>query len=261
MFYYNHSMLNAALEDNNSGIAVLCYRDAKLRPKTATEARLAAKGVMLDKITKTAHSSVSYGYRDSAPLIIKKVIDLDEIERLNTYLKQALSHPHIISTEMIDREDGATLYAMPRMPVTAQALVKPISDAACIKLVIDILSATKFLHLHGFAHMDIKSDNLGLDTAGNFLLLDLGSVAVFGQYTDVTEAYIPTDIAIAHGRVRSVATVDFWGLAITLIRLRGGSQTRYSQRQVREALVGIAMLGLNGLADLVSLLPSDDKSV
>lgn len=254
MIYYNVSILNAALEENNSGIAVLCYNNTKLRPKTATQARLAAHGVAIDTATNTGHSNIFYGFRDSAPLIIKKVADEREIQRLDAYLERKLLNDHIVRTELVDRQDGANMYAMPRVTATAANLLKPITDAASVKLILDIVCAAQFLHENGFAHMDIKPDNLGIDTGGNFLLLDLGSVAEFGDFTDVTDAYVPTEIAVVRGRARAEACVDFWGIAITLIRLRGGSTEKYEKKDIKKMLADLAIVGLHGLADLVSKL-------
>lgn len=254
MIYYNISVLNTALEENNSGIAVMCYNNTKLRPKTATQARLAARGVTIDKTTNTGYGNIFYAFRDSAPLIIKKTADVEEIQRLDTYLDRRLHNEHIIHTELIDMQDGANLYAMPRVTSTAANLVKPISDAAAVKLIIDVVGAVQFLHNNGFAHMDIKPDNLGIDSGGNFILLDLGSVAEFGVFTDVTDAYVPKDILVVHGKLRADAEIDFWGIAITLVRLRGGSKSTYNKDDILKLLADLATLGLHGLADLVSKL-------
>lgn len=197
-----------------------------------------------------------YAYRDSSPLIVKRVIDSNEQDRLQAFLDQRLVHPHIVCMELIDRETSAAFYyAMPKSTAVAANLLKPISDTVSAKLLGDMISALEFLHSAKFCHMDVKIDNIGVDAAGNFTLLDLGSICVVGGLTDVTEMYIPTHFTIDRGQMKADPVVDYWGLAITLIKLRGGSSTsRYTKEEVISTLAGYALKGFRAVSALSSKL-------
>jgi serine/threonine protein kinase len=254
MLYYYSTVVNSALIDNNSGVALRCYNDTKARPHTSTVQGLARKGVRVDTSTYTGHSRVLYAFRDSLPLVVKMVSNEDERLRIDAYLDLKLSHPHIVPVEKVDCHGSVTYYAMPRATTTAAGLIKPITDAVTAKLLTDIMSALEYLHEHGVAHMDIKPDNLGIDVDGNFQLIDLGSLSECGALTDVTEAFVPLEVDATRGQLRAGTEADFWALAITVVKLRGGSKSRYSKQQIRDALLDYGVQGLTIVASLLSKL-------
>ena len=74
--------------------------------------------------------------------------------------------------------------------------------------------ALRGLHALGFAHMDVKPANICLAGAQGFVLVDLGSVAPFGDSTATTAPYVAADFP---GAMRcSSARADWWQLAMTL---------------------------------------------
>ena len=74
--------------------------------------------------------------------------------------------------------------------------------------------ALRGLHALGFAHMDVKPANICLAGAQGFVLVDLGSVAPFGEATATTAPYVAADFPGAMRR--SSARADWWQLAMTL---------------------------------------------
>ena len=76
-----------------------------------------------------------------------------------------------------------------------------------------IREALEQLHAKGFAYSDIKPGNICLTEDGaSTVLIDLGSVARFGERTSSTQAYVPRDMA----RGRASVALDWWMLAMTL---------------------------------------------
>lgn len=77
-------------------------------------------------------------------------------------------------------------------------------------------AALEGIHALGFAHMDVKPSSICLDRR-DFIFIDLYSVARFGDPTESTRTYIPSDLRpAAAARARSSAAIDWWMLAMTL---------------------------------------------
>lgn len=74
--------------------------------------------------------------------------------------------------------------------------------------------ALRGLHALGFAHMDVTPANICVAGAQGFVLVDLGSVARFGEATATTAPYGAADFPGAMRR--SSALADWWQFAMTL---------------------------------------------
>ena len=74
--------------------------------------------------------------------------------------------------------------------------------------------ALRALHALGFAHMDVKPANICAAGAQGFVLVDVGSVARFGEATSTTAPYVAADFPGAMRR--SSARADWWQLAMAL---------------------------------------------
>ena len=120
---------------------------------------------------------------------------------------------------------------MPLHPVTLEHLPFLVSDTihlfwACLSGALD------FLHQHSFAHNDVKPANILINTRGEFILTDLGSLVPFGLRSASTQAYIPRELwdrRNGRGPVSSSIT-DFWMLAMTIFEkvcrgVIGGAET------------------------------------
>ncbi len=64
--------------------------------------------------------------------------------------------------------------------------------------------------------MDIKPTNIAIDAEGNFILIDLGSVAEINAMTEVTDLYLPLEERAVYGRYRATERRDWLMLAITI---------------------------------------------
>lgn len=129
--------------------------------------------------------------------------------------------PHIVEMEIVSvRKKNFAI--MPLMPTSLeQLLVINSSDAE--RLYFQMKSALQALHRQRnrlririlyleFAHMDVKPANICINSAGDFVLIDFGSAARFGEVTQSTVTYIPHGLDPKYSR----AAVDWWMLAATV---------------------------------------------
>ena len=102
---------------------------------------------------------------------------------------------------------------MPRYGASLEHLPALSSEGAHV-LWQSIFGALRGLHALGFAHMDVKPANICVAGAQGFVLVDLGSVARFGEAIATTAPYVAADFPGAMRR--SSALADWWQLAMTL---------------------------------------------
>jgi len=67
-------------------------------------------------------------------------------------------------------------------------------ERKAIQLWDQIASGLECLHAHNSAHKDVKSDNIRVDSNGQFVLIDMGETVQFGQRSNSTAQFIPTDL-------------------------------------------------------------------
>jgi hypothetical protein len=109
---------------------------------------------------------------------------------------------------------GAKLFMlMPRYGASLEHLPALSGESARV-LWQSISGALRGLHALGFAHMDVKPANICVSSAQSFALVDLGSVARFGEATATTPPYVAADFPGAMRR--SSARADWWQFAMTL---------------------------------------------
>ena len=89
-------------------------------------------------------------------------------------------------------------------------------------------SALVFLHSRGYCFMDVKPSNICLAGNGSLVLIDLGSIAQIGTFTESTTAYLPVDLqnkeptihripVLRSNRYESLPLHDWWMLLVTLL--------------------------------------------
>jgi serine/threonine protein kinase len=79
---------------------------------------------------------------------------------------------------------------MPYYPSTLETVPK-LSLASGIRIFNQIHSAIDYLHSLNYNHMDTKPANICLRETGDFVLIDLGSVAMKLDMLESTVAYTP----------------------------------------------------------------------
>lgn len=80
-----------------------------------------------------------------------------------------------------------------------------------------LISTTKKLHKAGFAHMDIKPDNMIIDSNGKLYLVDLG----ISCFTDKechggTKLFLPPDLGFNDFSVKGRQQADVWAIGFSL---------------------------------------------
>ena len=125
---------------------------------------------------------------------------------------RAPSIPGLATFELHPRGDKLFML-MPRYGASLERLPALSGESARV-LWESIAGALRGLHVLGFAHMDVKSANICTAGAQGFVLVDLGSVARFGDATSTTAPYVAADFPGAMRR--SSALADWWQLAMTL---------------------------------------------
>ena len=108
----------------------------------------------------------------------KKERFLREIEFCKTE-----KHPHII--EIIDSGEynGHLCYVMKKYPRTLRSIIgKTLNPIQCIKQIVQLCEAVKYIHDKGIIHRDIKPENILVDDDGNVVLADFG-IAHFANST------------------------------------------------------------------------------
>ena len=216
-------MALGALLTNNSELAKEAYAKATLAPRTQTSVDLMQIGyVMNGTLHGSVEESLHICFDGTAPKVVK-VIDEDEMMRTQSFLDAAVNdlpigaqipdHTNHVITFSLYRVHGKCLTIMPLLPATLEH-IKRLCVGDAQKLLRQMIMALSFIHDHGFAHMDVKPSNICINGEGDFILADLGSMALFGKHTKSTTPYVPKDLQIP--RMVSAIKTDFWMLAMTL---------------------------------------------
>jgi serine/threonine protein kinase len=119
---------------------------------------------------------------------------------------------HVVPFELRweDPVKGKSFMVMPELPALLEQI--PASQVDARSLLDHMSSALEYLHGLGFAHCDVKPGNICAQYPLSFVLVDLGSIALFGARTDSTPAYVPRDVR----GDRSSAELDWCMLGMTL---------------------------------------------
>jgi len=243
--YWNRVASAAALRSVE--MAVSTYDKARALPSTATEKELrTVEGLSLhDPLWPDSEITIaSRGLR----MYVLKPLDELETARARAFLAAApdASIPHVSPFELLTTTHEKRFMLMPRYLDTIQQF--PPLEAGDAELLWEQLSAAlSGIHALGFAHMDVKPSNICISEPRSFCLVDLGSIAAFGERTASTSAYVPADLLtrdMPASRLRAAAVIDWWMLAMTLAEkgcgaghaLDVGGAKAWRRAEVREHL-------------------------
>ena len=209
--------LGHVLLANDPELAADLYADAKALPSVATRADFELSGYLLDGPLYEG-SNLTIAFKGLSMYVVK-ALDAPEHSRA-VELQAAMQSsgvqpcPHLVSFELTSAH-GRRFMIMPHMATTLAHMPRLEEEGASM-LVQHVSTAIRYLHELGFSHADVKPDNVGLQVAETFVLIDLGSVARFHARTSVTPAYVPCDLAGLSGRYVSEPSLDWWMLGMTL---------------------------------------------
>jgi serine/threonine protein kinase len=113
---------------------------------------------------------------------------------------------------------------MPYFPSTLEYIPKLTKDIGS-KLFTQISDALIFIHSLGYNHMDVKPSNICVRETGDFVLIDIGSMAKFWEFSSSTSPYVPPDFQPRVGRFESnnrfqaddKGKIDWLMLAMTIV--------------------------------------------
>ena len=236
---YGH-LVSLALMERKPELAVEAYELGKRLPSTATVRELGVAGYQVNGLLYEG-SELAICFREDRVHLLKG-LRADEAARARLFLDAlaGASVPHVTAFDLLESAGGKHVMIMPKY-ATALEPLPFLSANGVLKMWGQLQEALERLHEMGFAHADVKPGNICLsEDAGSFYLIDLGSIARFGESTSSTAAYVPRDFK----RGRSSAALDWWMFAATLAEkacgrehaLEVGGARQHSTDELREHL-------------------------
>ena len=215
----------AALSLGRADAAADIFAAAASLPSLETSRALCLAGLFVDGPLHDG-STLTRCFRDREELVLKP-LDGGEEARASA-LRATLADaafaalppiPHLVPFELLTSAAGKRFLLMPLLGATLEAVpLRAGTDDAAV-LWACLRDALRGLHARGLAHMDIKPANVCL-AARAFVLIDVGSVAPFGEPAATTARYVARDFP--GGMRRASARADWWLLAMTLAEKAAG---------------------------------------
>jgi serine/threonine protein kinase len=186
-------------------------------PKTTTMRSLGCEGYTIVGPLHGNENLIICFDEEARPHLFKRLSNEDEINRVHCFHLQQFRHPFVTSFQFRSR-GGIAAMIMPIFPSTLHSLTLDQRHTEIFgKLISQISQALEALHAIQFCHMDIKPSNIAIDNEGNFVLIDLGSVAPIGEPTESTDLYLPSeDIGTYDGRFIATEKRDWLMFAMTI---------------------------------------------
>ena len=201
-----------AEQSGNELLANDTFDLASAMPSVTTEQQMKVEGYSLAGAL-FSHSNIMVAYKDCAAHLVKP-LTLEECNRIRAFLEACgeQHHPHIVSFQLLwaDAAKLKCFMVMPKLPSALEPM-PPLSEEHSMLLWDHLSSALQFLHQLGFAHCDVKPGNICVQEPVAFVLVDLGSLALFSSRCACTSAYVPRDV-----KQRSSAELDWCMLGMTL---------------------------------------------
>jgi serine/threonine protein kinase len=180
------------------------------------------EGYELNGPWHTGNDNLIICYKGTAPHLLKALTP-KEITRgsaLFTVLKdQAQANPFLTTFDL--RSHGKKVFMiMPYYPSTLEGIRK-LSLGNGVRLFEQVRNAVNFLHSLNYNHMDIKPANICLRENGDFVLIDLGSVAMKLDVSESTVVYVPRDFQprnkhTPNSKYKALDTNDWLMLGMTI---------------------------------------------
>lgn len=82
-----------------------------------------------------------------------------------------------------------------------------------------LITVVKKLHAKGFAHMDIKPDNIIIDSNDKVYLVDLGLACFDNICEGGTKKFLPPDLSFGNISVKERQKADVWAIGFSLAKI------------------------------------------
>ena len=188
------SQMILAIAENKMGSAIQVYEQTLALPQTATEAMLTMEGYELNGPWHAGNDNLIICYKDTVPHLLKALTPKEITRGSSLFIvlaQQTNLNPYLTSFEL-RTHDKKSFMIMPYYPSTLESVPK-LSLASGVRLFNQVRSAVDYLHSLNYNHMDIKPANICLRENGDFVLIDLGSVAMKLDTSESTVVYVPRD--------------------------------------------------------------------
>ncbi len=174
--------------------AIQVYEQTLALPMTSTEAMLTIEGYQLNGPWHEGNDNIIFCFQGTVAHLLKALTPKEFIRASSLYevLKEQTDiNPHMTSFEL-RTHNTKSFMIMPFYPSTLESIRK-LSLEDGVRLFNQLRSAIDFLHSLNYNHMDIKPANICMRETGDFVLIDLGSVAKKLEFSESTVAYVPKD--------------------------------------------------------------------
>ena len=181
-------------------------------------------------IQPTGQALVFKGEAKRQPVAIKVFLaeDTATMQRMREQEVSALravgAHDHIVQL-LDDRSDPWPVMVMPLLsPLEWRG--RAMAGVVVLQYAKQLASALEFMHRRGYAHLDVKADNMLLDSRGRVMLNDLGFAAPYTGRDEIETKGTPPFMAlecfrdIGHPSCRS--KVDVYAFAMTIWQMLTG---------------------------------------
>lgn len=187
----------------------------------------------LEKVLGKGNSSTvyrAYDFRMNTPVAVKI---LEKSSLKETYLRDMLQKEIDISTKMLHPhlaklhrvlQDSNKVYIVQEycgsQTLSQFAEQKKISEAKARSIFKQITSAVNYMHLHGFAHRDLKFSNVLINEYGLVKLVDFGFACEAIKKQRIfcgTPSYMPPELIQKKEYIPMF--VDLWSLGVILYKL------------------------------------------
>jgi serine/threonine protein kinase len=168
-------------------------------------------------------------WRGRSDVVLKKVIGSREsadiiIEREGIPHPFSLSHPNIIETWQLTNEQGDRFLIEPRLDSVLRDDFPLGGLQNTVTVLIDVSSALKYVHDHGYVHGDVKPDNIGR-RRDQYILLDFGicrPAQAFTPDTTPTGSLRTRPPELLLGESFDSQKFDVWALGATIFNFAVG---------------------------------------
>lgn len=153
------SQVIQAVNERNVNLACITYSETEALPQTATERQLNFHGYQLNG-NFYGNAALMICYKGTKTYMLK-VLTEKEYDRGNSFLQAIASesNDHVIDFEIKCVKSKFFMF-MPCCVSTLESLTKLCQEDSN-KLWLQIVNGLEFMHSKGFAHMDVKSPNIG----------------------------------------------------------------------------------------------------
>lgn len=188
------SQMFLAIAENKVDSAIQVYKQALALPQTETEAMLKLEGYELNESWHVGNGNLMICYKGTVTHVLKALTP-KEIARCSSLFIALKEQTHVnsyLTPFELRTYDKKSFMIMPFYPSTLESVPK-LSLASGVRLFDQVRSAVDYLHSLNYNHMDIKPANICLRYNGDFVVIDLGSVAMKLDISESTAVYVPRD--------------------------------------------------------------------